>query len=407
MRWAIVVCHRRFGKTVLAVNHLIRAAMRSTSKDSRYAYLAPTYAQGKAVAWDYLKHYSRPIPGVKVNESELRIEYPNGSRIRIYGCDNPDSLRGLYLDGAVLDEYALMSPRVFAEIISPALSDRKGWAIFIGTPWGHNHFYDLLEMAQADSNWLTAIYKASETGIIDPDELARLKSAMSIQQYQQELECSFDGAIQGAYYAEQIEQAEKDGRITSIPYDSRLEVETFWDLGMNDSTAIWFMQTVGREIRLIDYYEASGAALEHYVKTLKEKGYNYGKHNLPHDAEVRELGTGKSRMEMLQSMGLRNTEIVPKLSIEDGIEAARVIFSRCWFDKNKCKDGLNALKNYRKEFDEKRNTFKPRPLHDWASNGADSFRYFAVGFKDNDFHDYERRDRYAMKKASGTSWMSR
>lgn len=366
----------------MAVNHLIRAAMRSQAADSRYAYLAPTYAQGKAVAWDYLKYYSRPIPGVKINESELRIEYPNGARIRIYGCDNPDSLRGLYLDGAVLDEYALMSPRVFAEIISPALSDRKGWAIFIGTPWGHNHFYDLLEAAEKSPDWLTAIYKASETGIIDPEELARLKGAMSLQQFNQELECSFDGAVQGAYYAEQIEQAEKDGRICSVPYDARCEVETFWDLGMNDATAIWFAQTVGREVHLIDYYEASGAALEHYVKMLKERGYNYGRHFLPHDADVRELGTGKSRIETLASMGLRNTEIVPKLSIEDGIEAARSMFSRLWFDKTKCKEGLNALKNYRKEWDEKRQTFKSRPLHDWASNGSDAFRYFAVGYQE-------------------------
>ena len=382
MRWAIIVCHRRFGKTVLAVNHLIRAAMRSQSKDARFAYLAPTYAQGKAVAWDYLKHYSLPIPGVKINESELRIDYPNGSRIRIYGCDNPDSLRGLYLDGAVLDEYALMSPRVFAEIISPALSDRKGWAIFIGTPWGHNHFYDLLDVAQGKNEWLTAIYKASETDIIDPEELARLKDMMSIQQYSQELECSFEGAIQGAYYSEQIEKAEADNRITNVPYDARCEVETWWDLGMNDATAIWFSQTVGKEVRLIDYYESSGSGLEHYVKVLKDKGYNYAAHNLPHDAEVRELGTGKSRVETLESMGLRSIEIVPKLSIEEGIEALRTLFSVLWFDKTKCKDGLNALKNYRKEWDEKRQTFKSRPLHDWSSNGADAGRYFAVGYKE-------------------------
>lgn len=356
--------------------------MRSQASDARFAYLAPTYAQGKAVAWDYLKHYSSPIPGVKINESELRIEYPNGSRIRIYGCDNPDSLRGLYLDGVVFDEYALMSPRVFAEIISPALSDRKGWAIFIGTPWGHNHFYDLLDSAQTNSDWLTAVYKASETGIVDNDELARLREMMSVQQYNQELECSFDGAVQGAYYAEQIEKAELDKRITAVPYDSRCEVDTFWDLGMNDSTAIWFVQTVGKEVHLIDYYETSGAALEHYVKTLKERGYNYGRHFLPHDAEVRELGTGKSRVETLNTMGLRNIEIVPKLSIEDGIEALRAIFSKCWFDKTKCKDGLNALKNYRKEWDEKRQTFRSRPLHDWASNGSDAARYFAVGYQE-------------------------
>lgn len=356
--------------------------MKAQTQDARFAYLAPTYSQGKAVAWDYLKHYSYPIPGVKVNESELRIEYPNGSRIRIYGCDNPDSLRGLYLDGAVLDEYALMSPRVFAEIISPALSDRKGWAIFIGTPWGHNHFYDLLETARADETWLTAVYKASETGIIDPDELTRLRGAMSVQQFAQELECSFDGAVQGAYYAEQIEQADKDNRLTSVPYDSRIEVETWWDLGMNDATAIWFTQTIGKEVRLIDYYEASGSALEHYVKVLKDRPYNYGKHNLPHDADVRELGTGKSRIETLALMGLRNTSIVPKLPVEDGIEAARSIFSRCWFDSVKCKEGLNALKNYRKVFDDKRQTYSNRPLHDWASNGADAFRYFAVGHKE-------------------------
>lgn len=382
MRWAVLVAHRRFGKTVFTINHLIRAAIKSEKPDSRYAYLAPTYSQGKAVAWDYLKHYSRPIPGVKINESELRIEYPNGSRIRIYGCDNPDSLRGLYLDGVVLDEFALMSPRVFAEIISPALSDRKGWAIFIGTPWGHNHFYDLLDMARSNPDWLAAVYKASETGIIAGDEIIRLKSAMSTQQYAQELECSFEGAVQGAYYADQIVSAESTNRITGVPYQSVAEVDTWWDLGINDTTAIWFTQTIGKEVHLIDYYETSGVELAHYVKTLKDKDYNYGSHNLPHDAEVRELGTGKSRVEILKTQGLKNIKIVSKLSIEDGIEAARVIFSRCWFDETKCKGGLNALKNYRKEWDEKRQTFRGNPLHDWASNGADAFRYFAIGFKE-------------------------
>lgn len=381
-RWNVIVCHRRFGKTVMAVNRLIKAALSSTKKDARYAYLAPTYAQGKATTWDYLKKYSAPIPGHKVNETELRIDYPNGSRIRIYGCDNPDSLRGLYLDGAVLDEYAMMSPRVFSEVIRPALADRGGWADFIGTPQGENHFSEIFRQAQTTGGeWFAAIYKNSETKIISDNEVKGLKESMSEEEFNQEFECSFEGSIHGAYYAKQLQQADTDGRIGNVPHETSLKVSTWWDLGVKDSTVLWFTQAVGKEIRVIDFYEASGEGLPHYAKILQSKPYIYDNHHAPHDIEVRELGTGRSRIEIARSLGIA-FRVVPNISIEDGIEAGRSLLGRCWFDANKCKDGLSALRNYRKVYDAKREVFASRPLHDWSSHAADAFRYLAVGFKD-------------------------
>jgi len=215
-RWNVIVCHRRFGKTVLAVNELIRQAVECDKDRPRFAYLAPTYKQAKSIAWDYLKHYSRPIPGIKVNESELRIDYPWGARIQLFGCDNPDALRGIYLDGVVLDEYAQMPSSLFGEVIRPALSDREGWALFIGTPKGHNAFHTLYNQACKDPGWFTAIYRASETGIVPPAELEDARKIMTEDEYEQEYECSWSAAIQGAIYGKHISEAEKEGRVRHI-----------------------------------------------------------------------------------------------------------------------------------------------------------------------------------------------
>lgn len=378
-RWAVMVCHRRAGKTVACVADLVLSALTTTKKDARYAYLAPQYNQAKDIAWLYIKRLTADIPGVEYNESELRADFPNGSRIRLYGAENEQRLRGLFLDGIILDEYADMAPSVWGEVIRPALADRKGWAAFIGTPKGHNAFYEV--WSNADADWFKLMLKASESGIIDPEELKAAKKVQTEDQYEQEFECSFEAAIRGAYYGKEMKAAEEAGRITGVPYEPVSDVWVSFDLGMDDSTVLWFAQMVGREVRIIDYYEAHGMALDHYVKVMRDKPYVYAGYLLPHDAKVRELGTGKSRVETFESLGLRNCQVVPQQSVEDGINAVRLLLPRCWFDKDKCKQGIEALKQYRADFDEKRNVYSGRPLHDWTSHAADSFRYLALGMK--------------------------
>ncbi len=377
-RFGVAVAHRRFGKTVLAINQLIKSALTCPRDRPRLAYLAPTYSQGKAVAFDYIQHYSRPIPGVSFNQSELRADYPNGGQLRIYGADSPDSLRGIYLDGVVLDEYGLMSPRVFTEVIRPALSDREGWAFFIGTPAGKNQFYDVVQHAKAQPDWFFAEYKASETKIIPEAELIAARKDMTADEYAQEYECSFEASIKGAIFAAELEAARSAGRVATVPYDPVLPVDTDWDLGVGDATSIWFSQSLrSGELRVVDYYEASGEGLPHYAQVLQAKGYTYGQHWAPHDIQVRELGSGRSRLETAASLGIR-FRIAPNVPIEDGIHAARMLFPKCWFDEQKCRPGLEALQHYRRDYNTRLNEFKPTPVHDWASHGADAFRYLAV-----------------------------
>jgi phage terminase large subunit len=382
-RFGVLVCHRRFGKTVLSVNELIRSALTSKKARPRYGYIAPTYRQGKAVAWDYLRHFSAPVPGVGVNVSELRIDYPNGGQVRIYGGDNPDSLRGLYFDGVVLDEYGLHPANVFSEVIAPALSDRAGWALFIGTPNGRNQFYEMatkarLLQSENHPDWHFAEHKASDTGYVAPEELRAAKAVMTDDEYAQEYECSFEAAVKGAIYTKELEAARTSGRITNVPVDPILPVDTDWDLGVGDHTGIWFTQsTRSGEIRVVDYYEASGEGLPFYATMLKEKGYTYGAHWAPHDINVREFASGRSRLETAASLGIR-FQIAPRVPIEDGIHAGRMLFPRCWFDAVKTQPGIEALMHYRRDYNQRLNEFKATPVHDWASHAADAWRGLAT-----------------------------
>lgn len=382
-RWAIAVAHRRAGKTVACVNELIKAAATCDKATPRFAYIAPQLNQAKDIAWSYLLEYTDCFgPDRKVNASELWVELPNnGARIRIYGADNPDRLRGIYLDGAVLDEFGDMDPTVWTQVIRPALSDRKGWAVFIGTPKGKNTFHTLWVNAEDDEDWFTLSLKASGTGLLDDKELTDARKMMSEDEYAQEYECSFEAAVRGAYYGKEMNAAEEAERIRDVPYDPRLQVHTAWDLGMADSTVIWFVQTVGGETRVIDVLKGEGVGLDWYVKELKARPYLYGNHYLPHDVEVRELGTGRSRKEVLAGLGIQ-VSVAPNLGVEDGIQAARMLLPTCWFDKTKCKDGIEALRMYRRDWDDKRQEFRPRPLHDWTSHYADAFRYFAVAHRE-------------------------
>ena len=379
-RFNVIVCHRRFGKTCLAIWKIITTAVEKPG--ARLAYIAPTYRQGKAVAYDYLKEYTAPIMnlGGGRNETELKIDLWNGSRLQIFGADNPDALRGLGFDGVILDEYALMSPRTWTEIIRPAVSDKLGYVIFIGTPMGHNQFWEVFDFSKrTDSKeWFGCMYKASDTEVIPQWELEDAMRTMPDSQYQQEYECSFNAAVQGSYYGALMEKAEGDNRIGDVSYDPTIGVETWWDLGIGDSTAIWFAQRVNNEVRLIDYLETNGESLAYYVSELNKKPYNYSAHIAPHDITTRELGTGKSRLEVASELGL-NFEVAPKLEVDHGIESVRNTLPNCWFDRIRCKHGIESLKQYKKVFDDKNQVFKNKPHHNWASHGADAFRYGCVG----------------------------
>lgn len=346
-----------------------------------YAFIAPYLAQSKDAAWSYITHFAQPMMRDK-NESELWVELLNGARIRIHGADNPDRLRGAYLDGAVLDEFGDFRAGVFGEVIRPMLADYEGWATFIGSAKGRNEFYERLVEAEGDPfNWYSARLPVSKTKIISEAELDKMARDMTAEQYEQELECSFDAAILGAIYGKEIGAAEREGRITDVAYDPTLPVDTAWDLGIGDATAIWFFQTAGNQVRVIDHYENFGQGLGHYVAELKARGYNYRFDFVPHDARVRDLGTGRSRLETLVGMG-RKPSIFPEVSLMDGINAARVSFPHIWFDAIKCRQGLEALRQYRFEFDLKTKTFRDRPKHDFTSHTADAFRGLCLAWRE-------------------------
>ncbi len=382
-RFNVIVCHRRFGKTVWAINHQIDKMVRNGNPAPRAAYLAPTYGQAKRVVWDYLKKYSAPIPQSVPHEQDLRVDYlQNGARQMLLSAENPTSLKGIYLDDVLLDEYAEMDPTVWSEVIRPTLNDRRGSAIFIGTPKGQNNFYKLYEYAKnsGDPEWYAAMYKASETGIIHPDELASARKSMAEEEYEQEYECSFNAGLVGAYFGKELGKAEKEGRIGSFPYDPMLPVDTYWDLGIDDMAAVWFVQSLRGRHRCIDYYEVCGDSVPQVVAAVRNKGYSHGEWVFPHDAVARDFSTGKSQIQVFRDLGCRPDRIVPRVGTKrEGINAARIVLATTEFDKVKCKRGLECLANYQRKWNSKNNVFEENPLHNWASNGADAFQQFGLG----------------------------
>lgn len=377
-RFVVGVAHRRMGKTVAALNQLIKASLKNSLQNPRYAYIAPTYSQAKRVAWDYLTHFVRPLEA-EANIAELRVDFL-GRRIQLYGSDNPDSLRGQYFDGVVLDEIGDQNPKIWNEIIRPALADRKGWCLFIGTPKGNNHFKELFDRAGVEEGWDALEFKASKTNLIDLEELKDAQKEMGDDKYNQEFECSFNAAVEGSYYGKLINDLEQKGRMCEITRDDLCKTYCAWDLGIGDSTAIFVMQIAGQEFRVMDHVENHGQGLDWYVEWLKENNWHKAEQLLPHDVEVRELGTGKSRLEVLREAGL-DCKVLPRLAVDDGIQAVRRLLPKCWFNMPKVKQGLDCLRNYRREYDEKRNVFYDKPLHDWASHSSDSFRYLALGLE--------------------------
>jgi hypothetical protein len=393
-RWAVIVAHRRCGKTVAVINDTIYRALTENKENGQYAYIAPYYAQAKSIAWSYLLRFSEPVRK-SANQSELWVELINGSKIRLFGGDNPDALRGNFLDGVVLDEMADMKPRLFGEVIRPLLTDRNGlngiqtWATFIGTPKGHNGFYDIFTKAEQQENWYVKVLRASQTGILPRDELDDARSMMTEDQYEAEFECNFESAILGAYYGKEMRAVTDEGRITTVEYDPLFDCHTSWDLGYSDDTAIFWFQAVYGEIRVLDYHSSNGENIDYYTNLIKSKqleyGYKYGTHWLPHDARAKTLSSGgKSVIEQIATkIPIETLKIVPNLSLQDGIQASRMALQRAWFD-TKCQEGIECLRQYQREYDEDKKVFRDKPRHDWTSHGADAWRYLSIAYREEE-----------------------
>lgn len=375
-RFNVIVAHRRSGKTVFSCLRLISELLQKPG--SVGAYIAPQYSQAKRVALEIIKRFLPP--GSDVNASELKITLPNQSRLYLLGAENPNPIRGLGLHFAILDEVAQMPSAAWSEVIRPALADQQGGAIFIGTPMGMSGlFYNLYQTAPDLPDWARFFLPYHATNALPDAEIEALRREMRPEAFEQEMECSFAAAVRGAYWGAEMAAAEKQGRITSVPHEAAALVHTSWDLGMADSTAIWYWQVVGREIHAIRYEEFQNTGLPEIVRHLKGHAYNWGDHIAPHDIAVRELGSGRSRIEVARELGI-NFLVAPQWRVNEGIEAFRTLIPRCWFDREHCGQGVEALKLYRADFQGTREVFAKQPLHDWASHAADSARYFATTF---------------------------
>ena len=382
-RWACLVAHRRAGKTVAAVNDIIRAAAMYQGPYGLFAYVAPYRSQAKAVAWQYFKDGAHPIIQ-SVNEQELTVTLINGSQIRLFGADNADAMRGLGFSGVYLDEYGDFRPSVWGNVVRPALSDKHGWCVFGGTPKGRNQFYDIYQLALKNPDeWFLLRLPASTSGLLAASELAAAQAQLSPDQYQQEYENDFSAAVVGAFYGVEMREAEEQGRITNVPYDPDLPVFSSWDLGYRDDTAIWFFQLARNEIRCIDFYAVSGADIHDIAEVVLSKPYRYAKHYLPHDARAKSLQTGRSIIEQLAgALEAKNLTVVPDIGLQSGIQAVRLTLPRVWFDAEKCREGIEALRQYQREYDEDKRSYRVSPRHDWTSHPSDAFRMLAVSWRE-------------------------
>lgn len=398
-RRACVIWHRRSGKDDVALNWTARAAHERVGE---YWHMLPEASQGRKVVWDAVSPHTgrRRIDQAfpvemrdRTRENDMVIQFKNGSLWRVVGSDNYESLLGSTPVGVVFSEWALADPQAWA-FLRPILMENGGWVIFITTPRGTNHARTTYELARKEPAWFAQILATQDTKVFTPeqlaDELRELQHDYGIEEgaalFEQEYNCSFDAALVGSYYGPYLSRASKTERIGKIPIDRGVLVHTSWDLGISDSTAIWFVQCVGKERRLVDYHEASGVGLDEYARILREKqekhGWIYGIHYFPHDIEVRELGNkGLSRSDTLQGLGIK-AKVVPQHNVNDGINAVRRMLDSTWIDETRCERGLNALRNYRREWDEKLKMFRDHPLHDWSSHGADALRTFASGHRD-------------------------
>lgn len=407
---AVCVWHRRAGKDKTLLNLLVKKMFERVGS---YYYFFPTYNQGRKIIWEgmdkdgfkFLDHIPAELRK-RTTTQPMFMELINGSTLSIIGTDDIDSIVGTNPIGTVWSEFSLQDPKAWG-FIRPILEENGGWAVFNFTSRGKNHGYDLVEYAKDKPDWFVEILPADKTGVFTLEQLEKIKGEYIAEdgddlRYQQEFMCSFEGAVYGSYYGVQLQQAEKDKRITSVPYDPSVKVDTWWDLGVGDAMSIWFTQSIGREVHIIDYLESEGEGIPYYMAALQQKGYVYGQHYWPHDGQARELSTGVSRKETAEKLGLSPINIVENIGVDDGIQAVRLFLARCWFDEKKCREGLDALKNYHKIKDEKREIYKNKPEHDWSSHGSDSFRYLAVGHAQ--YKDVMIRAKHSKPNVKITKW---
>jgi len=391
-RWIVLVLHRRAGKTTSILNHLQRDALKTPK--ANYAFIAPTYKQAKRIAWDMLKNISRGIPGMDWNEAELTAIYPNGSKIFLAGSENIDALRGIALWGGAQDESAQQPPNLFTEVISKALADHLGYWIWAGTPKGKNDFWRTYNTAGSNPEEWTCVYRTiddtleKESGevvdnlriALEDDRRLVAQGKMTHDEFMQEWYNSFEAAIKGSYYMQEVSDARNSGRITSVPYDKSLPVHTVLDLGTGRQLACGFYQASAGFVRMIDSWQGTADGkdgLPELIRAIKSKPYLYGKHFAPHDIKATEIGTGKTRWETAKELGIEFLQ-VPMIPVVDGIKAGQLLWSRLYVDKVKCEGFVDAISQYRSEWNEDRQAFGDKPLHDWTSHFADVHRYASV-----------------------------
>lgn len=380
---ACLIWHRRSGKDDIALNWAAKAAHLRVGE---YWHMLPEASQARKAIWDAVSPHTGtrridqafPVESrANTRKNDMVIEFKNGSLWRVVGSDNYDSLLGSTPAGIVFSEWALADPNAWA-FLRPILVENNGWALFITTPRGSNHAAKTYNLARNDPTWFAQVLSAKDTGVFTA---AQLENELKEYQndygkdegeafFEQEYNCSFEAALVGSYYGSYLNRAVKEGRIGKVPIDRSVLVHTGWDLGVSDSTGIWFIQRAGREYRLVDYYEAAGVGLDEYARVLDEKRaehrWVYGMHYFPHDMAVRELSNGgRSRADTMKNLGYRPI-IVSQSSVMDGVNATRKLLDQCWIDETRCERGLNALRNYRREWDERLKMFRDNPLHDWA-----------------------------------------
>ena len=383
-----IVAHRRAGKTVAVSNELVRAALLNQREQPppRYAYIGPSYAQAKDTVWAYIKHYSGPLPGVHINESELRATMPNGAQVCLYpGGDAYERMRGQYFDGAVMDEFALLNPSMFPQVVRPCLADYTGWSVVCGTVAGQDHFHDRVKQLEGMDNAAVFTIPVTATEVIPEAELTEIRHDLTDAEYAREFLCDFSAPVEGSYYTHLMNEAEKEGRITSVPHHPDKGVWCWWDIGIRDSTSVWFVQVNGQTYHVIDYLEVDGHGLPVILSMVDgtmggnhehRRKYAIHGHLFPHDMNNRELGSGNSRIEIARKLTPTGVtcHVTPRREVADGIEAVRSVLPVCWFDQSLTGHGMLCLRNYRRK-----DTGKPE--HDWASHGADAFRTGAMALK--------------------------
>lgn len=387
---AVTVWHRRAGKDKSMFNLIIKKAL---ERRGIYYYLFPEFTQARRVIYDgvdgsgfkFMDHIPETLIQRK-NATDMKVELVNGSIIQLIGTDKFDKVRGSNPVGCVFSEFAFHNPKAW-NIIRPILAENGGWAIFNSTPNGKNHFYDMFNSAEKNQKWFTQFLTVEDTvkddgkPVISSEVIQDERDAgMSEEMIQQEFYCNWTANSQGFYYLSTIEASEREGKIGKVPFDHGSPVETWWDIGVGDNTCIWFTQTMGKTIHVIDFYKNNGKGIGHYAKELQKKPYVYRSHNFPHDMINTEFGTGRTRLEVAEELfkGVR-VNIIQKVGLEDGINAVRMVLPSCYFDKANCLEGLDALRNYHRQYDEKLQEYKDKPVHDWASDPSDAFRYMAVG----------------------------